>query len=264
MRSEDDTTRFSEAELGDLAALADGSLPAERRAEVEARIEANPELRASLDEQRRAVEAVRAAASIEAPPSLRQRIEEQRRQSGPAARRRRFQLFAGFATAAAAAAVIAVAVLPAGAGGPSAVEAAALSAKAPTEPAPPPDPDTPAVLDAEAEGIPYPNWTEDFGWKATGEREDEIEGRDASTVYYDKEGKRVGYTILSGDEIDPPDDAKVTEVDGEKFWTWTTKDGRQAVLWYREGKTCVMAGEDVPEDILVKLASWKGGGAVTS
>jgi anti-sigma factor RsiW len=66
-------------ELTQLAALADGSLAPERRAALEARVAASPELSEQLDEQLRAVELMRSAATeIEAPAALRARIETQR------------------------------------------------------------------------------------------------------------------------------------------------------------------------------------------
>lgn len=67
----------TERELADLAALADGSLAPARRAEVEAPVAASPERQALVDEQRRAIRAVRAAA-VPAPLSLRERVEETR------------------------------------------------------------------------------------------------------------------------------------------------------------------------------------------
>ncbi len=67
-----------EAEI-ELAALADGSLPAGRRAALEARVAASSELAERLGEQQRAVALARTAADgVEAPPALRMRIEAQR------------------------------------------------------------------------------------------------------------------------------------------------------------------------------------------
>jgi hypothetical protein len=67
-------------ETAELAALADGSLAPERRAALEARVEASSELADRLAEQQRAVRLARsAAAEVEAPAALRARIEAQRR-----------------------------------------------------------------------------------------------------------------------------------------------------------------------------------------
>jgi hypothetical protein len=98
--------RNGESELAELAALADGTLPPERRATVEARIAASAELADLLAEQERAVALMRGAADIEAPAALRARIEAQRPQRR-AAPSRRPALIGALATAAV---VIAVAV----------------------------------------------------------------------------------------------------------------------------------------------------------
>jgi anti-sigma-K factor RskA len=94
-----------ERELAELAALADGSLPADRRAALEARVESSPELAGRLAEQQQVVELIRnAAAEVEAPSSLRAGIEERRRAREPR-RGRRLALIGGTAAVAAAAAV---------------------------------------------------------------------------------------------------------------------------------------------------------------
>ena len=67
-------------ELAELAALADGSLPPERRAVLKARVAASSELADRLAEQERAVTLTRTASTeVEAPAALRARIQAQRR-----------------------------------------------------------------------------------------------------------------------------------------------------------------------------------------
>jgi anti-sigma-K factor RskA len=67
-------------DVAELAALADGSLAPERRAALEARVAASPELADRLAEQQRAVAlAQSAAAEVGAPATLRARIDAQRR-----------------------------------------------------------------------------------------------------------------------------------------------------------------------------------------
>jgi anti-sigma-K factor RskA len=92
-------------EIAELAALADGSLPPERRDELEARVAASSELADRLAEQQRAVALTQsAAAEVEAPAALRARVEAQRRA-------RRVRAPRGLALAGAAAiAVAAIAV----------------------------------------------------------------------------------------------------------------------------------------------------------
>jgi anti-sigma-K factor RskA len=98
----------------ELAALADGSLDPERRAEVEARIEASPILADRLAEQERAVALLRGAGDeVEAPAGLRARLEVQRSARTVRTPRR---LALGGAAAAVAAAVVAAVVVSGGSG----------------------------------------------------------------------------------------------------------------------------------------------------
>src|SRR5262245_15717250 len=67
----------ADGEVVGLAALADGSLAAERRAVLEAQVASSPELAARLAEQQRAVELTAAAATeVEAPAALRARVDQ--------------------------------------------------------------------------------------------------------------------------------------------------------------------------------------------
>ena len=101
----------------ELAALADGSLAPERRAELEAQIEASPILADRLAEQERAVALLRGAGDeVEAPAGLRARLEAQR--SARTVRTpRRLALGGAAAAAVAAAAIVAVVVVGSGSHG---------------------------------------------------------------------------------------------------------------------------------------------------
>jgi hypothetical protein len=239
----------------ELAALADGSLPHDRAAEVEAHVAASPELQAALAEQRRAVAFVRGV-DVEAPAALRSRVEARRRP-----RTRRIALGAVFATAAVAAAVVLLVTLPGGVGGPSLADAAALGARPPAQPAPGPSASEPKLLDAEIEGVAFPSWDEKFGWRTVGARTDEIGGRDTKTVFYEKEGKRIAYTVVGGDALDAPDTTGSARREGTDVTVLQAGD-RAIVTWERQGKTCILSGKGVPAGTLVKLAVWKGKGAV--
>jgi anti-sigma-K factor RskA len=104
--------RQEEADAGgvaELAALADGSLSPERRAEAEARVAASPALAEGLAEQERAVALLRGAEDeVDAPAGLRARVEAQR--SERTVRSPRRLALAAVAAAAVAAAVAAVVV----------------------------------------------------------------------------------------------------------------------------------------------------------
>jgi hypothetical protein len=249
MASEDD--RHAE-----LTALADGTLRGRRRARLLAEVGGSPELAERFEKQRRAVAALRSV-DERAPAWLRARVEPERRR-----RRRPFSLpLAGGLAAGAAFALILALVLPGGAGGPTVVEAAELAARPAAAPAPGPDPSEPALLDARAAGLAFPSWAKEFGWRATGRRVDELDGRRAVTVFYEKEGRRIGYTIISGDRIDPPDEAR-RAVREDTVLYGLSSDGRVIVTWLRGGVTCVLSGSGVEPDVLLDLAAWKGKGAV--
>jgi anti-sigma factor RsiW len=95
----------------ELAALADGSLVPERRAELEAQIAASPELAAQLAEQQRALAMIRGAgAEVAAPAALRAGIAAQQRprtQGVP----RRFRVLVPAGAAAVTAVIALIAVL---------------------------------------------------------------------------------------------------------------------------------------------------------
>ena len=90
-------TRETKPTERELAALADGSLAPERRAEVERLVAASPELQAVLAEQRRAVQAIQRR-DEPAPSRLHARVEALRRERRTPARR--LGLAAGFAAGA--------------------------------------------------------------------------------------------------------------------------------------------------------------------
>jgi hypothetical protein len=97
-------------EVVELAALADGALAADRRAELEAQVAASPELAERLAEQQRAIALLRGAAEeVEAPSALRARIDAQRR--GRRTRAPRGVALVGAVTAAALVATIGLVVL---------------------------------------------------------------------------------------------------------------------------------------------------------
>ena len=255
-----DPNRISEQDERDLVALADGTLEGRRREELEARVASSPQLTAALARQRAALSAI-GGMDLQAPLSLRERISAERSSPSAPVRRRRLAIGGAIAGAVAAVALATVLVLPSGTGGPTIVEAAQLSELPVTDPSTPPDPAQPLLLDVSAQDLPYPNFAPEFGWRAAGQRKDEIDGREATTVFYERDGKRIGYTILSGEGIEPPDDAARTTLNDVNLAS-LTDEGQQIVTWWRDGFTCVLSGEGVSEKELLTLASWKGDGAV--
>jgi hypothetical protein len=249
-------TRPDDPEHSELTAPADGTLSGRRRRRLEERLASEPELRAELEHQRLAVAALRSA-DLAAPASLRARIDAERERARPPGRRGRLALGGALAGAAAAGALALLLVLPGGAGAPTVVEASELAELAPTAPAP--RPGRPQVLGVAAFGLPLPDWTEKFGWSATGLRRDEIDGRDAVTVFYEKDGRRIGYTVVSGDRIDPPEGAPSAVREGTRLHHLDDR-GRFIVTWERRGLTCILSGQGVALDVLLDLAGWRAMG----
>src|SRR4051794_3272534 len=252
------TQGLSDEELADLARLADGTLPAERRSEVEARVAASPQLASIVENQRVTLDALRATAGTGAPARLRADVERRRGTDRSSARRPKRLVLGGAVAAAAAVTIALVLILPAGA--PSVDDAASLASKAPSQAAPASVPGTPQILSAKVDDVPFPNYAAKFGWKPVGARADNPAGRDATTVFYRKGDRSIAYTIVSGDALDPPSDARTTTRAGVEFHTFRT-GGRNAVTWERDGQTCVLSGNAPPSE-LVALADWRGQGAI--
>ena len=84
----------------------------------------------------------------------------------------------------------------------------------------------PAVLAEEVEGVPFPNLRPEFGWRPAGARADELDGRDTRTVFYERRGERIGYTIVAGDAIDPPEDSTPSTVNDVDLSS-LAEDGRE-------------------------------------
>jgi hypothetical protein len=234
---------FDDRLMADLAAAADGTLPPTRQAELEAMAEEDAELAAALDEQRRAVTLIRgAAAEIHAPLALRERLENERTKAARPTRPRR--RWFSLALAGAALTAVLLAVVLAAPGGPTVDDAAAFALKPASGPAPSAQG---ALLDADQSGVPFPNWEEKFGWKATGTHTGKVGGRDATTVYYEKEGKTLAYTIVSGDSLGEPGGATTIQVEGTDIDLFDAQGGNRAAEWRRDGHTCILAGSGVDD-----------------
>ncbi len=246
------------SDMPELSALADGSLTDPgRRLELERQIDANPELRAMYERERRVVLALGEARNERAPHALRARIEAQR---PSAARRVRLRVGYGIGLAGGIAAVLLAVTLalPGGSGGPSVSQAAALALKGPTLPAPAPDPRDPnGRLMVAVRAVYFPNWAWNFGWKVVGERMDTFSGRTAVTVYYRRGRQTIAYTILDLPALRQPaaGSARIGSVEYRTLHV----SRRLVVTWRRDGQTCVLSGAGVSPRALRMLAAWDSG-----
>jgi hypothetical protein len=258
MDPENGNQPFDEQTMRRLAQLADGTLSGPERANLEAEVAASPTLGAALERQRAGASALRGL-DLQASPALRERIASPSARSSRHARRRRFAIPAALAGAAAAA-LAAVLLLPAGGGNPTVVEAARLSTQPPAESVAV-DSSNSKLLAADVEGVPFPNWRGEFGWRPDGARSDRLGDRTARTVFYEHDGRRVAYTIVSGEGIHAPPGSRPATRNGVHLHS-RAEGGRQVVTWWRDGRTCVLSSADVGDRKLIALATWKGDGAV--
>jgi anti-sigma factor RsiW len=255
----DAISRLSEAELAELAALADGTLPPERRPAVEARVAASPELQELLERQRRAFTATQALASEPVPASLRDAVEAGHRAGGARTR----WLMPRVAVTAAVAVVVAVmasVVLTGGPGAPTVAEAARFATEPPRGPAPRPAGDG-TRLAANVEGVVFPDLLRSYGWRAVGVNHGKVDGRDATTVVYERDGRRIAYAVVAGSGLSRPSAAEATTREGVLYQTLRV-DRQLVVTWRRLGHTCVLIGA-APRSELLTLASWRGDGTLS-
>lgn len=255
------SSKLSAQEMAELAALADGTLPAERRAPLEARVAQSPELSELLQRQRRAVAATRVAATEPAPASLRTRVERGTGERTPRPRRSRLVPGLAFGGALAAATAIVLALVLTGApSGPTVADAARLATSPPTAPAPNRLAGSKSKLSVRVDGVIFPDLARAYGWKPVGVRRDEVNGRAATVVYYEKGSKRIGYVVLAGSAISRPSGGHAVSRRGVQFDSLEV-DGHPTVTWQRLGHTCVLTGATSRSELLT-LASWHGGGAL--
>jgi hypothetical protein len=237
--------------LAELSALADGTLDPRRTRELRELIASSPELGERYERERQAVLALQSVSVDRAPASLRFAIETKRHRA-PTTRAR---LVYGGALAASAAVLVALLVLllPGGSpGAPSVSQAAALAFRGPALTAPAMAGEKLSMSVGE---VYFPNWSRRFHWRAVGQRIDHLDGKLAVTVYYDRNGKRIAYTILAAPPLHWPA-YPMLHLNGIALTSFTYR-GRLVVSWRRGGHTCVLSGVGASIAELAKLAGWK-------
>ena len=196
-----------------------------------------------------------------APQSLRESIEAGRERTRAPQRvpfwRRYGWALGGAGLAAMGIAVFTIALQTGGeTAEPSLSDIYAAARLAPAEPAPAPAGGDPPVLDAAVGTLEFPDWREKFDWRAVGRRDEEVDGREVTTVYYgNPEGARLAYSVVEGDPLGGRPAGDEIERDGN---TYSVARGaeRTTVTWTQDGHTCVIvAPSRVPESTLVDLAA---------
>jgi YD repeat-containing protein len=90
-------------------------------------------------------------------------------------------------------------------------------------------------------------------WVPSGTRVDRVEGRLAATVFWDRLGRRVAYTTVSGSPVDAPGDARRTGRRGVLLRSFD-RAGRTAVTWDENGHTAVISAIGISRAALYNLA----------
>ncbi len=129
---------------------------------------------------------------------------------------------------------------------------APLALRAATAPAPAAQPGG-ELLAARSGPISFPTWTR-AGWRAVGARRDTVGGHDVRTVFYvDTAGRRIGYAIADGRL--PAAGGELVRRRGARVRV-LARGATSIVTWRRAGRTCILAGRDVPVERLLMLASY--------
>jgi hypothetical protein len=232
------------------------------------------EQRTQIDrEQRRVAELLRSF-DTPAPESLHRQVESlvaARRGSRFTRRDGRPRPFsaplrlAGVGVMAAAVVAIVIAVSPSGdSSALSLRQAAAPTLRAATLPPPSESGAHHTQVAAAVEGVSFPYWGGHFGWSTTGAREDRIDGRTVTTVFYaNADGRRIGYAILAGSPAPRIGGGVIAWRHGVPY-RLLSENGASVVTWLRDGRLCVLSGHGVSGATLLRLASWSERGASAS
>ncbi len=280
-----------------LAALADGTLPEQRREPLLGRVAESTELAAELDDQRRAVVLIRSLERVEAPTLLRRSIElaaagdaatgdiaagEGSPGAGSATLRGRGaraggatnpstrgsrrslslrlppRLAAGAAFAVAVALVL-VLVLTTGGGGsaPTVLQASSAGLRAVTNGAPVESPRNPHLLAVSAAGISYPYWGGRLGWRALGARTDTVGGRIVTTVFYTNSHSRRIGYSIVAGGVLPIPPGSTSVQRHGVSFHVLHRASPTIITWREAGHTCILTARGISAATLMRLATWQ-------
>lgn len=194
---------------------------------------------ARLAEERAAARLRALAAPVRAPQGLRSAVAAGHLAARPSARRR------GPVVALVAGAAVLLGALMALVAGPSAepgggavADAAQVALRGPT--LPPPAAAGGGRLALAVDGVAFPDYAREHGWRAVGTRTDTVAGRRAVTVTYARAGRRVGYTIVPGPPLELPSQARRMSYDGVEVAV-LDEGATRSIAWVRRGRTCILS-----------------------
>ena len=91
------------------------------------------------------------------------------------------------------------------------------------------------------------------GWRRTGAREDALEGRTVRTAFWERAGKRIAHSVVSGEPVGAPSDVRRTGRRGVLLRSFD-RGGRTAVIWQEGGHTAVISAIGISRAALYALA----------
>jgi len=197
---------------------------------------------------------------VRAPERLHERIESMvAERTGPRGRGRGARRLSLVGAPAVCALVLALVLVLSSGGGSTLTlsKTVALTLRPATMSAPAQSPGDGSMLAVAVDGIAFPYWEGSFGFRATGERVDRLDGRTVTTVFYADTDKRwIGYAIVAGAPAPHVSGGVLRSRAGTQYRV-STEDGAQVVTWLRDGRLCVVAGHGVSPGTLLALASWR-------
>lgn len=91
------------------------------------------------------------------------------------------------------------------------------------------------------------------GWRLTGSRTDALEGRTVRTAFWERAGKRIAHSVVSGAPVGAPADVRRTGRRGVLLRSFD-RLGRTAVIWDEGGHTAVISAIGISVPALYALA----------
>jgi hypothetical protein len=198
-------------------------------------------------------------APVRAPQSLRESLERGRELAqAPAAQpfwRRRW-VAVGSGAAIALVGVVVALQSDGGSSEPTLAAIDAVSTSSATDAAPAILGGDPPVLAASVGQLQFPDWQKSFGLTAVGQRQDEVDGRAVTTVFYrDAAGAQLGYSVVAGEPLAEQPAGQPIQREGKTYHV-ADEGSQRIVTWTQQGHTCVMvAPASFTQSELVELAA---------
>jgi hypothetical protein len=121
-------------------------------------------------------------------------------------------------------------------------------------------PDGPAPAALPDDGLPrasFSDFARQAGWLPLSARDDDVDGRQTQTIYWERAGRRIAYTLLPGDPVGAPAYDGRTGRRGVLLYSLNV-GARNAVTWTEAttdgGRTAVVSAIGVPVRRLYDLA----------